>query len=69
MGRDEDFDFVSDVLNHQFIIDVPEPRSDRKLEDAVQQAAHSFKSKYDAYVSETASLDSAAGWDVAVALG
>ena len=61
MDRDEDFDFVSDVLNHQFIIDVPE--------DAVQQAARSFKSKYDAYVSETASSDSAAGWDVAVALG
>ena len=35
MDRDEDFDFVSDVLNHQFIIDVPEPRSDKKLEDAV----------------------------------
>ena len=69
MDRDEYFDFVSDLLNHQSIIDVPEPRSDRKSEDAVQQAARSFKSKYNVYVIETASSDSAEGWVVAVAVG
>ena len=31
MDRDEDFDFVSDVFNHQFIVDVPEPRTSTSI--------------------------------------